>query len=295
MFDAPDHPTLVPDDGSFELAARSTVVSDRQNAGKLEAQLEELAGELDDMQRELYADDRWALLIVFQGRDASGKDGTIRAVFSRTDPAGVQVKSFQSPSTVELQHDFLWRTSMHLPERGHIGVFNRSYYEEVLVARVHPQLIRAQRLPDGPAEGEPISPEFWEHRLESIRDHELHLARSGVAIVKFFLNVSFEEQRDRFLARLEDPEKHWKFNESDIRDRDHWDEYTEAYQAALAATSRPWAPWYVIPADDKGHMRVMVAEVVLAALRSLDLRDPEPAFDRPVTELRAMLKADRLD
>jgi len=295
MFQAPDHHTLVPFDGSFDLGSRPNVVPDRPAEGKLEQRLEDLAGELDDLQRQLYADDRWSLLTVFQGRDAAGKDGTIRAVFSRTDPAGVQVKSFHAPSDVELQHDFLWRTSMHLPERGHIGVFNRSYYEEVLVARVHPELLEAQRLPDGPASGEPASTEFWHERLESIRDHELHLARSGVAIVKFFLHVSWEEQRDRFLARLENPEKHWKFHESDIRDRDRWDEYTEAYQTAIATTSRPWAPWYVVPADDKDHMRVMVAEVILAALRSLDLREPEASFDRPIEELRAMLKADRLE
>lgn len=295
MFQAPDHHTLVPFDGSFDLAARPTVVPDRPDEDDLKDRLKDLADELDDLQRELYADDRWSLLTVFQGRDAAGKDGTIRAVFSRTDPAGVQVKSFQSPSTLELQHDFLWRTSMHLPERGHIGVFNRSYYEEVLVARVHPELLEAQRLPDGPAPGEPVSAEFWLERLESIRDHELHLARSGVAIVKFFLNVSSDEQRDRFLARLDDPEKHWKFHESDIRDRDHWDDYTEAYQTAIATTSRPWAPWYVVPADDKAHMRVMVAEVILAALRSLDLHKPEPSFERPIEEIRALLEAERRD
>jgi polyphosphate kinase 2 (PPK2 family) len=176
---------------------------------------------------------------------------------------------------------------MHLPERGNIGIFNRSYYEEVLVARVHPEYLEAQRLPDGPEPDEPPTEEFWKRRFESIRDHELHLARSGTAIVKFFLNISFDEQRARFLARLDDPAKHWKFQESDIRDRARWSEYTRAYQEAIAATSTPWAPWYVIPADDKAHMRVMVAEVMVAALGSLDLQAPVAMLTRPIEEVRA--------
>ncbi len=270
-------------------------MASRPGDDELEARLGGLAERIDELQRRLYADDRWALLLIFQGRDASGKDGTIRAIFSRSSPAGVQVRSFQTPTKLELQHDFLWRTNQYLPERGHIGVFNRSYYEEVLVARVHPEFIQPQRLPDGPPPGEPIPPEFWDRRFESIRNHELHLARSGTAIVKFLLNVSFEEQRERFLARLDDPEKHWKFQESDIRDRARWDDYTQAYQAAINATSRPWAPWYVIPADDKDHLRVLVAERVVAAIDALNLRPPEAAFDRPVEELRALLEADRRD
>lgn len=295
MFDAPHDTTLAPFDGTFDLAAFPTIVPERPDEDDLEDRLDDLAERIDDLQRKLYADDRWALLLIFQGRDASGKDGTIRAVFSHSSPAGVQVKSFQTPTHLEVQHDFLWRTNPHLPERGHIGVFNRSYYEEVLVARVHPEFLQAQRLPEGPAPGEPVPPEFWDRRFESIRDHELHLARSGTAIVKFLLNVSFDEQRDRFLARLDDPEKHWKFQESDIRDRARWDDYTEAYQAAITATSRPWAPWYVIPADDKDHMRVIVAERIIAAIEALDLQPPAPGFDRPVEELRAILEGDRKD
>lgn len=292
MFQAPPHPTLVTDGEPFDLAARPTLVEDRSSSSALEERLEGLAEELDDLQRQLYADDRWALLTIFQGRDAAGKDGTIRAVFKRADPAGVQVKSFSPPSTTELQHDFLWRTSTQLPERGHIGVFNRSYYEEVLVTRVHPEFLAAQGLPNGPAEGESPTPEFWAGRMQSIRDHELHLARSGTAIVKFFLNVSFDEQRKRFLARLEDPAKHWKFRESDIRDRARWNDYSRAYEEAISATSRAWAPWYVIPADDKDRLRIMVAEVIVATLRTLDLRPPRSSFDRPIEELRALLMND---
>ncbi|MGE3961202.1 MAG: PPK2 family polyphosphate kinase [Dehalococcoidia bacterium] len=293
MFTAPQHPTLAPFDGSFDLAACPTEIEDRPDEDDLEDRLVTLAERIDDLQRRVYADDRWAVLLIFQGRDAAGKDGTIRAVFNRSDPAGVHVKSFQTPSHGELQHDFLWRSMQHLPERGHIGVFNRSYYEEVLIARVHPALLEAQRLPEAPAPGEPVPPEFWDRRFQSIRDHELHLARNGTAIVKFFLNVSYDEQRQRFLDRLEDPAKHWKFRESDIRDREYWDEYTAAYQSAIGATSRAWAPWYVIPADDKEHLRVLVAERIIEAIESLDLRPPEPSFERPVEELRAVLEADR--
>jgi len=293
MFDAPSHDTLVPFDESFVLGNRPSILNDRPSEEALERRLDELAQELEDLQRRLYADDRWAALAVFQGRDAAGKDGTIRAVFSQTDPAGVHVKSFHPPSTTELQHDFLWRTSMHLPERGQIGIFNRSYYEEVLVVRVHPEYLASQRLPTGITDGEPPSDEFWKRRFESIRDHELHLARNGTAVVKFFLHVSFEEQRERFLARLDDPEKHWKFQESDVRDRARWIDYTRAYEDALAATSRPWAPWYVIPADDKEHMRVMVAEVMVASLKSLDLRAPAASFAGSIEEARALLLNDR--
>ncbi len=293
MFAAPEHDTLVPFDESFVLDDRPTVVKKRPSEKALERRLDDLAGELEDLQSQLYADDRWATLAVFQGRDAAGKDGTIRAVFRQTDPAGVHVKSFHPPSTTELQHDFLWRTSIELPERGHIGIFNRSYYEEALVVRVHPEYLEAQRLPDRPDPAEPPTEAFWKQRFESIRDHELHLARSGTAIVKFFLNISVDEQRTRFLARLDDPAKHWKFQESDIRDRARWHQYTQAYEEVIAATSRPWAPWYVIPADDKDHMRVMVAEVMVATLRSLDLREPEVLLGRPIEEVRAELVDDQ--
>jgi len=293
VFDAPHHPTLAPFNGSFDLAEHPTLLVGLPSEERLEERLDEVTQRLAALQQQLYADHRWALLVVFQGRDAAGKDGTIARVFQRADPAGVHVTAFRAPSEDELDHDFLWRTVPHLPARGHIGVFNRSYYEEVLVARVHPELLLAQHLPDGPdhTEGVPEPPgEFWLRRFESIRNYELHLARSGVAVVKFFLNVSADEQRDRFLARLKDPAKHWKFREEDIRDRERWHDYTAAYQAAIENTSRAWAPWYVIPADDKDHMRVMVAERIIAALEALDLRPPEPAFDRPIEEIRELLE-----
>jgi PPK2 family polyphosphate:nucleotide phosphotransferase len=203
--------------------------------------------------------------------DAAGKDSTIRAVMSGINPAGCQVSSFKAPSDEELEHDFLWRSACRLPERGRIGVFNRSYYEEVLVVRVHPEYLQGQNLPRD------VDPEtLWEQRYDSIRDHELHLARNGTVVLKFFLNVSHAEQRARFLARLDEPEKNWKFAAGDVRERGFWPQYQQAYQEALAATSRPWAPWYAIPADDKPAMRADVAEIVVAALEGLDLRYPEP-------------------
>ena len=289
MFQAPDHPTLILPYEPVRLDVAPTLDQGRPAEGKLEGRLAELASEVEELQGRLYADGRWALLVVFQGRDASGKDGTIRRVFQQTSPTGVRATAFGPPSNGELAHDFLWRTARHLPERGHIGIFNRSYYEEVLVPRVHPEYLRAQRLPDLPADGGGDA--LWEQRLESIRDHELHLARSGTAIVKLFLHLSREEQRQRFLARLNEPDKHWKFTESDIRARDYWDAYTEAYEAAINATTRPWAPWHVVPADDKGHLRLQVAEVIVGALRALGLRTPRPSFDRPIEELRALLEA----
>jgi PPK2 family polyphosphate:nucleotide phosphotransferase len=195
-------------------------------------------------------------------------------VLSGVNPAGCQVTSFKEPSAEELDHDFLWRTTRHLPERGRIGVFNRSYYEEVLVVRVHPEFLALQRLPDG-TNGK----NFWEDRYESIREHEAHLARNGTVILKFFLNVSKEEQRKRFLSRLEEPEKHWKFSGKDVAERAHWDKYQQAYEEALNETSRPWAPWYAIPADNKAYMRLMVAEIVRHTLKSLDLKYPQPDAD----------------
>ena len=218
----------------------------------------------------LFAADSYAVLLVFQAMDAAGKDGTIRAVLSGVNPAGCHVKSFRQPSATELDHDFLWRTAAALPEHGRIGVFNRSYYEEVLVVRVHPELLGPQRLPV-----ELIGPDIWEQRLESIRDHELHLARNGVVILKFFLHVSHAEQRKRFLQRLEKPRKHWKFSASDVAESAHWPAYMAAYEAALNATSRPWAPWYCIPADDKPFMRYQIARIVADSMEGLDLRYPE--------------------
>lgn len=274
MREAVPSPYLVPFDGSFGVDTASTAPPDgAPDKGECEDRLDRLRDRLDDLQRILYADDRHALLLVFQAMDAAGKDGTIRAVLSGVNPAGCQVSSFKQPNSEELDHDFLWRTARRLPERGRIGVFNRSYYEEVLVVRVHPEYLSSQRLPAPPGEA------FWDRRFESIRDHERHLARNGTVVVKFWLNVSREEQRQRFLARLDEPDKNWKFSSGDVEERRYWDSYMRSYEAALANTSRPWAPWYAIPADDKPYMRLATAEIIVRTLESLPLRYPRPDGD----------------
>ena len=271
MFEAVGSPYLVPFDGSFRVATSPTAPPESDLKGKSAKKLlKQRIDELDDLQRMLAAQDRFAVLLVFQAMDAAGKDGTIRAVMSGINPAGTQVFSFKKPSALELDHDFLWRTAMRLPERGRIGIFNRSYYEEVLVVRVHPGILDGQRLPY------PVDPNrIWAERFESIHDHEKHLARNGIVILKFWLNVSRDEQRRRFLDRIDEPEKNWKFSAADVRERRHWDAYMQAYEEALASTSRPWAPWYAIPADDKPYMRMTVAEIVVGALRGLGLSYPE--------------------
>ncbi|MEX2031282.1 MAG: PPK2 family polyphosphate kinase, partial [Dehalococcoidia bacterium] len=240
QFVAPSHPSLVPYDGSFRITDAPTRVEVKNADDRLDG----LGEELEDLQRALVAMNRWAVLLVFQGIDAAGKDSTIRAVMSKMDPAGIHVRAFGLPSTEELDHDFLWRITKHLPERGQIGVFNRSHYEEVLAVRVHPEFLEGQRLPFVPT-----LEQLWDQRYESIRDYERHLARNGIAIVKFWLNVSKEEQRQRFRSRLDDPKKYWKFDEGDIRERARWDDYQAAFEAMVNATSRPWAPWYAVPAD----------------------------------------------
>lgn len=271
MFDAPVSPYLVPYDGSFRIADHGT--APKINKSKdFDLELGASIKQLDSLQRALYAHDRHAVLLIFQAMDAAGKDGTIRAVMRGINPAGCQVFSFKRPSAYELDHDFLWRTSTRLPERGRIGIFNRSQYEEVLVVRVHPGILDGQKLPWK------IDPEtIWDDRLESIRDQERHLARNGTVILKFWLNVSRAEQKARFLSRLQEPKKHWKFEYGDIRERRHWDDYMSAYEAAVNATSRPWAPWYVIPADDKKYMRATVASIVVDALSGLALTYPDPS------------------
>ena len=270
MFTAIDSPWLVPFDGSFKQPKAATKPPVDAPAKKIcKAQLPERVEQLDELQRMLYAHDYHSVLLIFQAMDAAGKDGTIRAVLSGIDPTGCQVYSFKQPSREELDHDFLWRTSCRLPERGKIGVFNRSYYEEVLVVKVHPEYLRAQKFPP-----DLDLQHLWENRYESIRDHELHLARNGTLVLKFWLNVSAEEQRQRFLARLNEPEKHWKFSAADVRERSFWPDYMRAYEQALNETSRPWAPWYAIPADDKDFMRLQVADILVASLQSLNLHYP---------------------
>jgi PPK2 family polyphosphate:nucleotide phosphotransferase len=286
MFKAVESPYRVPFDGSFRL--KNTMTGPPEPAEKSECQtrLQETIRALDDLQRILYAHDNHAVLLVFQAMDAAGKDSTIRAVLSGIDPAGCQVYSFKRPSAEELEHDFLWRTTRCLPERGRIGVFNRSYYEEVLIVRVHPEYLDAQRLPDRP----PL-PKLWEQRYESIREFERHLACNGTIILKFWLNVSKEEQRQRFLSRLNEPEKNWKFNSADVSEREHWDDYMDAYEKALAETSRPWAPWYAIPADDKHYMRSCVADILLSSLKTLDMHYPklDPDEEKRFAAMRKQL------
>jgi PPK2 family polyphosphate:nucleotide phosphotransferase len=225
---------------------------------------------LADLQTRLYAQDCWSLLVVLQAMDAAGKDSTIKHVMSGINPQGCQVVAFKAPSARELDHDFLWRCSRELPERGRIGIFNRSHYEEVLVVRVHPKLLGGQRLP--PAL---VGKDIWRERYESINDFERHLARNGTRIVKFFLNVSKEEQRKRFLERLEEPEKNWKFSVEDVENRECWNDYMRAYEDAISATSTEWAPWYAVPADHKWFTRLIVAQVIVATLEKLGLEYPK--------------------
>jgi PPK2 family polyphosphate:nucleotide phosphotransferase len=232
----------------------------------LEKNLKDLAG----AQELLYADDRHAVLIILQAMDAAGKDGTIKHVMSGLNPQGCQVFSFKKPSAEELDHNFLWRCMKALPERGRIGIFNRSYYEDVLVVKVHPELLEGQKLPPGKR-----GKGFWRARYEDINAFEQHLVRNGTVILKFFLNVSRAEQKRRLLERLDRPEKHWKFDAADLAERAYWDQYMEAYEDALAATSTGWAPWYVVPADNKWATRAVVADILTGTICSLDLKYPE--------------------
>lgn len=271
MFEAVPSPYLVPFDGGFRIAdAPTDPPSTAPAKPTLKDRLQESVDALDDLQRRLYADDHWAVLLVFQAMDAAGKDSTIRAVLRGVNPQGCQVMSFKQPSKRELDHDFLWRVASRVPERGRIGVFNRSHYEEVLVVRVHPEYLEGQRLPrDVPLD------RLWTERYESILAFEQHLARNGYLILKFFLNVSKDEQADRFRRRIDRPDKNWKFSADDLRTRERWDAYMEAYEAALNATSRPWAPWYSIPADSKPYMRQVVADVIERSMASLSLDFPD--------------------
>ncbi len=223
-----------------------------------------------ELQERLYASDQWGMLLVFQAMDAAGKDGTIKHVLSGVNPQGCQVHSFKQPSTEELDHDFLWRTQRAAPERGRIGIFNRSYYEEVLVVRVHPQILAGQRLP-----ARFVGKKVWDERLEDIAGYERYLARNGFAILKFFLNVSKKEQKRRFLERLDEPEKHWKFSPSDVRERAHWKGYMEAYEEAIRGTATEHAPWFVVPADEKWFTRLVVAAAIVETLEGLDLAFPK--------------------
>lgn len=289
-YKAPENSNLVSFDESFSIEAAPTAPGEKDPSGaEAKALLKKEIKKLRNLQEVLYAHKHYAVLCVFQSMDAAGKDSTIEAVTTGVNPAGFQVYAFKPPSAEELEHDFLWRTSLRLPERGRIGIFNRSYYEEVLTVRVHPKFLDGQNLP-------PITrgDGFWKGRLASIRDHELHLARSGIVVLKFWLNVSPQEQRRRLLRRLNRPDKHWKFERSDMEVRRYWDDYMVACEKALRATSRPWAPWYVIPADDKPHMRFKVAKILVEQLSQLALEYPEvPQVEKDQFDhLRKLLEAE---
>ncbi len=246
-------------------------------------------GFLAELQDKLYAQDKWSLLLVFQAMDAAGKDGAIKHVMSGVNPQGCQVFSFKAPSAEELDHDFLWRCHRHLPERGRIGIFNRSYYEETLVVRVHPELLTRQQLPP-----ELIGKDIWKHRFKDIRAFERYLNRNGTLVLKFFLNVSKEEQKKRFLERIDLPEKNWKFSTADVRERAFWDDYMAAYEETIRNTATPDSPWYVVPADNKWYTRVVVASAIIDALVGLDLKYPEvgAAKLKELAEARRVLMAE---
>lgn len=254
--------------------------------------LEEFQEEIDDLQRMMYAQDRHSVLLIFQAMDAAGKDSTIRHIMSGVNAHGIAVHAFKQPSDEELDHDFLWRTTKALPQRGRIGIFNRSYYEEVLVVRVHPEILtRYQKLPrELTADIESV----WPQRYASIRDLERHLALNGTMVLKFFLNVSRDEQRERFIARIDEPEKNWKFSEGDVKERAYWDDYMRAYEDAINATATAQAPWFVIPADDKRNMRLIVSQVILERLAALNLHYPQVSEARrqELQRFRAILRDD---
>jgi len=257
---------------NVDLDKWSTLVkSAYKSKKKYKKYLEEQVEELSELQRMHYASNRYAVLLIFQAMDAAGKDGAIRHVMSGVNPQGCQVFSFKHPSATELEHDFLWRTTRNLPERGRIGIFNRSYYEEVLIVRVHPEILSAQGLPDEVLSEETI----WQDRYRSIVDLEKHLYRNGTRIIKFFLHLSEEEQRKRFLARIDEPEKNWKFSDADIEERGFWKQYMQAYEACLSATSTEIAPWYVVPADDKKNARLIVSTIILDTFKALDMHYPK--------------------
>ena len=248
-------------------------------------QLDEGVEELSELQRMHYASNRHAILLIFQAMDAAGKDGAIRHVMSGVNPQGCQVFSFQQPSAEELEHDFLWRSTCRLPERGRIGIFNRSYYEEVLIVRVHPEILRSRELPRGLIAAHSI----WEERYRSIVDLEAHLQRNGTRIIKFFLHLSKDEQRERFLDRIDEPDKNWKFSLSDVHERKHWDDYMAAYEACLKATSTAHAPWYIVPADCKKNARLIISEIIIDTMKELGMSYPTVGKAR-LKELQAIRK-----
>ena len=287
LFDPVDGPYLVPFDDSFKLSKADTEPPNgAPDKPENQAALEHEVHKLSKLQARLYADDRYSVLLIFQAMDAAGKDGTIRSVLTGINPQGCQVFSYKAPNAEELDHDFLWRQQRDLPERGRLGVWNRSHYEEVLVVRVNPAFLDGQKMPRRPDSLE----DLWQERYESIVAAEKHWARNGCVVLKFFLNVSQKEQHKRFLERVTDPDHFWKFNAGDMAESRKWDDYMAAYQDAMRATSKPWAPWYAIPADSKHYMRRAVAEIVVATLKQLKLEYPKLS-ERELGELAQVKSA----
>ncbi|HEY5949817.1 MAG TPA: PPK2 family polyphosphate kinase [Kofleriaceae bacterium] len=271
LFEPVASPYLVPFDGSFKIKKASTSPPDDAPPKKENVkELDEAVDKLTSLQGKLYAQDRYSVILIFQALDAAGKDGTIKAVMSGVNPQGCHVTAFKQPSVEELDHDFMWRVQRALPERGRIGIWNRSHYEEVLVVRVHPEFLDAQRLPRVHKDLD----ELWEERFDSINEAEKHWARNGAVILKFFLHVSHDEQHARFLERIVDPDHNWKFSPNDMVESEKYDKYMVAYQDMLNATSKPWAPWYCIPADKKNYMRRIIGELIVDTLKQLPLAYP---------------------
>lgn len=271
-------------DPQFNLLNYKTNIDTDFDEKSLDRTLELGVSALSNLQDVLYAQDKWSLLIIFQAMDAAGKDGAIKHVMSGVNPQGCQVSSFKAPSSEELDHDFLWRCQKHLPERGRIGIFNRSYYEEVLVVKVHKQILEAQKLPK-----ELVASAIWEERYEDIANFEKYLHRNGTKVIKFFLNISKEEQKNRFIDRIEDPDKNWKFSTSDVKERGYWDDYMNSYQDLIQHTSTKDSPWYVIPADNKSYARIVIASAIIKALDEMELEYPN-VDEAKITELNEIKK-----
>jgi len=274
-------PFCITNGGKFKLKQidpEETLGLDTEDKAEAKEMLERGVELLSKLQDELYAHDRWAILLIFQAMDAAGKDGAIKHVLSGVNPQGCEVTSFKAPSAEELDHDYLWRCAKRLPERGRIGVFNRSYYEETLVVRVHPEYLESQRLPDVQTKKpskQAKQKDLWKQRFENINNFERYLTNNGTVILKFFLHVSKEEQQKRFLARIDDPAKNWKFSMKDVKEREHWEEYMHAYEQTVRQTATEYAPWYVVPADTKWFTRLVVASAIVQRLSALDLSYPK--------------------